>query len=75
MPLLVSTAEMNDTTPTRVLRLTDAGGATSATAGLAGTLLSTNVRLDGRVGTAPIEGELVLAPFEDRWLARARATA
>ena len=46
-----------------------------ATAGLAGTLLSTNVRLDGRVGTAPIEGELVLAPFEDRWLARARATA
>ena len=46
-----------------------------ATAGLAGTLLSMNVRLDGRVGTAPIEGELVLAPFEDRWLARARATA
>ena len=46
-----------------------------ATAGLAGTLLSTNVRLDGRVGTAPIEGELVLAPFEDRWLARARASA
>jgi translocation and assembly module TamB len=46
-----------------------------ATAGLAGTLLSMNVRLDGRVGAAPIEGELVLAPFEDRWLARARATA
>jgi translocation and assembly module TamB len=44
------------------------------TAGLAGTLLSMNVRLDGRVGTAPIEGELGLAPFEDRWLARARAT-
>ncbi len=46
-----------------------------ATAGLAGTLLATNVRLDGRVGTAPIEGELVLAPFEERWLARARASA
>ncbi len=46
-----------------------------ATAGLAGTLLSMNVRLDGRVGAAPIEGELVLAPFEARWLARARATA
>jgi translocation and assembly module TamB len=46
-----------------------------ATAGLAGTLLSMNVRIDGRVGTAPIEGELGLAPFEDRWLARARATA
>jgi translocation and assembly module TamB len=46
-----------------------------ATTGLAGTLLSTNVRIDGRVGTAPIEGELVLAPFEDRWLARARASA
>jgi hypothetical protein len=45
-----------------------------ATAGLAGTLLATNVRLDGRVGTAPIEGELVLAPFEERWLAR-RASA
>jgi translocation and assembly module TamB len=46
-----------------------------ATAGLAGTLVSMNVRLDGKVGAAPVEGELVLAPFEDRWLARARATA
>ena len=46
-----------------------------ATAGLAGTLVSMNVRIDGRVGTAPIEGELILAPFEDRWLARARASA
>jgi translocation and assembly module TamB len=46
-----------------------------ATAGLAGTLVSMNVRIDGRVGAATIEGELGLAPFEDRWLARARATA
>jgi translocation and assembly module TamB len=46
-----------------------------ATAGLAGTLLSTHVRIDGRVGTAPIEGELGLTPFDERWLARARATA
>lgn len=45
------------------------------TAGLAGTLLSLNVRIDGKVGAAPVEGELVLAPFEDRWLTRARATA
>jgi translocation and assembly module TamB len=46
-----------------------------ATAGLAGTLLSLNVRIDGRVGTAPVEAELGLAPFEDRWLQRARGTA
>jgi translocation and assembly module TamB len=46
-----------------------------ATAGLAGTLLSLNVRLDGKVGAASVEGELVLAPFEDRWLPRARVTA
>lgn len=46
-----------------------------ASAGLAGTLLSLNVRVDGKVGAAPVEGELVVAPFEDRWLARARATA
>jgi translocation and assembly module TamB len=46
-----------------------------ATAGLAGTLLAMSVRVDGKVGTAPVEGELGLAPFEDRWLARARASA
>ncbi len=45
------------------------------TAGLAGTLQSLNVRIDGKAGTAPVEGELVLAPFEVRWLSRARATA
>jgi translocation and assembly module TamB len=46
-----------------------------ATAGLAGSLVSMNVRIDGKLGAAPVEGELGLAPFEDRWLARGRATA